>query len=89
VEAVSRPAQFIEKVRDIVGLCMDPPTEALVLCADEKPQIQAYPDRDGAMPADLPARCTHDYMRAAPRVTGPEIATCSLPHIGAEQATTG
>jgi hypothetical protein len=38
---LSTDPQFIEKVRDIVGLCMDPPTGALVLCVDEKSQIQA------------------------------------------------
>ena len=38
---LSKDPQFIEKVRDIVGLYMNPPTRALVLCVDEKSQIQA------------------------------------------------
>jgi transposase len=37
---------FIDKVRDVVGLYMDPPDNALVLCVDEKSQIQAYPGGD-------------------------------------------
>jgi hypothetical protein len=40
---LSAGPQFIEKVRDIVGLYLDPPEHALVLCVDEKTQIQAYP----------------------------------------------
>jgi hypothetical protein len=39
---LSTDPQFIEKVRDIVGLYVDPPLGALVLCVDEKSQIQAY-----------------------------------------------
>ena len=42
---------FVEKVRDIVGLYLDPPERALVLCVDEKSQIQAL-DRTPASPAD-------------------------------------
>src|ERR1039457_3614517 len=38
---LSTDPQFIEKVRDVVGLYMDPPDKALVLCVDEKTQIQA------------------------------------------------
>jgi transposase len=38
---ISKDPYFIEKVRDIVGLCMSPPVNALVLCVDEKSQIQA------------------------------------------------
>jgi transposase len=57
--------QFIDKVRDVVGLCMSPPENALVLCVDEKSQIQAL-DRTAPhvpmMPA-TPARMTHDYVR--------------------------
>jgi len=43
---LSADPQFIEKVRDIVGLYLDPPHGALVLCVDEKSQIQAYPGDD-------------------------------------------
>lgn len=39
---LSTDPQFIEKVRDIVGLYLDPPENALVLAVDEKSQIQAY-----------------------------------------------
>ena len=38
---LSADPQFVEKVRDVVGLYMDPPTNAVVLCVDEKSQIQA------------------------------------------------
>ena len=40
---LSKDPQFIDKVRDVVGLYLDPPDKALVLCVDEKSQIQAYP----------------------------------------------
>jgi hypothetical protein len=39
--ALSQDPLFIEKVRDVVGLCLNPPNNALVLCADENAQIQA------------------------------------------------
>lgn len=56
---------FVEKVRDIVGLYMDPPEKALVLCVDEKSQIQAL-DRSQPLLPMRPGqveRRTHDYMR--------------------------
>ena len=56
---------FIEKVRDIVGLYLDPPDRALVLCVDEKSQIQAL-DRSQPMLPMRPGqieRRTHDYTR--------------------------
>jgi len=56
---------FVEKVRDIVGLYLDPPDRAMVLCVDEKSQIQAL-DRTQpilALRPGLPARQTHDYER--------------------------
>src|SRR5436309_2863127 len=62
---LSTDPQFVEKVRDIVGLYLDPPERALVLCVDEKSQIQAL---DRAQPL-LPMRPgqierrTHDYER--------------------------
>lgn len=56
---------FIEKVRDVVGLYMSPPENAIVLCVDEKSQIQAldrlqpiFPMRPG-----IPERQSHDYKR--------------------------
>src|ERR1043166_8202272 len=39
---LSTDPQFVEKVRDVVGLYLDPPERALVLCVDEKSQIQAH-----------------------------------------------
>ena len=56
---------FIEKVRDIVGLYLNPPTKALVLCVDEKSQIQALDRTQPILPMlpGLPERRTHDYMR--------------------------
>lgn len=62
---LSNDPQLVEKVRDIVGLYLNPPERALVLCADEKAQIQAldrtqpiFPMRPGT-----PERRTHDYRR--------------------------
>jgi transposase len=56
---------LIEKVRDIVGLYLNPPDRALVLCVDEKPQIQAL-DRSQPIlplrPGQIERR-THDYVR--------------------------
>jgi transposase len=56
---------FIEKVRDIVGLYLNPPTQALVLCVDEKSQIQALDRTQPALPMlpGRPERRTHDYLR--------------------------
>jgi len=55
---------FVDKVRDIVGLYLNPPEGALVLCVDEKSQIQAL-DRTApvALRPGLPERRTHDYVR--------------------------
>jgi len=47
---LSSDPQFVEKVRDIVGLYLDPPERALVLCVDEKSQIQALDRTLGAAP---------------------------------------
>ena len=56
---------FIEKVRDIVGLYLDPPVKAMVLCVDEKSQIQALERTQPILPMapGIPERRTHDYMR--------------------------
>jgi transposase len=62
---LSRDPLFIEKVRDIVGLYLNPPARALVLCVDEKAQIQA-PDRTQPLLPMRPGqieRRTHDYAR--------------------------
>jgi transposase len=63
---LSRDPQFIDKVRDVVGLYLDPPEAAVVLCVDEKSQIQAL-DRTAPifpMLPGTPVRATHDYRRA-------------------------
>jgi transposase len=63
---LSKDPQFIDKVRDVVGLYLDPPEAAVVLCVDEKSQIQAL-DRTAPifpMMPGVPARATHDYRRA-------------------------
>lgn len=56
---------FIQKVRDIVGLYLNPPQHALVLCVDEKGQIQALDRTRPILPLSpgVPARQTHDYIR--------------------------
>jgi transposase len=62
---LSTDPQFIDKVRDIVGLYLDPPEKALVLCVDEKAQIQALDRSAPVLPMmpGLPERRTHDYIR--------------------------
>jgi len=62
---LSTDPQFIDKVRDIVGLYLDPPAGALVLCVDEKSQIQALDRTAPILPIlpTTPARMTHDYVR--------------------------
>jgi transposase len=62
---LSTDPQFIDKVRDIVGLYLDPPAAALVLCVDEKSQIQALDRTAPSLPIlpTTPARRTHDYVR--------------------------
>jgi hypothetical protein len=62
---LSTDPQFIDKVRDIVGLYVDPPAGALVLCVDEKSQIQALDRTAPILPVlpTTPARRTHDYVR--------------------------
>jgi transposase len=62
---LSPDPQFIDKVRDIVGLYLNPPEAAVVLCVDEKSQIQAL-DRSAPVLPLMPGvaeRRTHDYVR--------------------------
>ena len=62
---LSTDPQFVEKVRDIVGLYLDPPEKALVICVDEKSQIQAL-DRTQPLLPMRPGqieRRSHDYER--------------------------
>lgn len=60
---LSKDPQFVEKVRDIVGLYVDPPARALVLCVDEKSQVQALDRTQPILPLGpgVAARQTHDY----------------------------
>jgi hypothetical protein len=62
---LSTDPQFLEKVRDIVGLYLDPPDRALVLCADEETQIQALDRSQPVLPMRLgqARRRRHDYSR--------------------------
>ena len=62
---LSNDPLFVEKVRDIVGLYMNPPNHAVVLCVDEKSQIQALERTQPLLPMRprQPERRTHDYMR--------------------------
>lgn len=61
----STDPDFDTKLADIVGLYLDPPERALVLCVDEKSQIQALDRTQPLLPMrpGLPARMTHDYKR--------------------------
>ncbi|GAA3339928.1 IS630-like element ISMsm2 family transposase [Amorphoplanes nipponensis] len=63
---LSKDPLFIDKVRDVVGLYLDPPERAVVLCVDEKSQIQALDRTAPVLPMlpGVPARATHDYKRA-------------------------
>lgn len=81
---------FVEKVRDIVGLYLAPPERAVVLCVDEKSQIQAL-DRTQPIQPLLPGRpekASHDYVRhgttslfaALDVATGKVIGTCHQRH---------
>jgi transposase len=81
---------FIEKVRDIVGLYMTPPDRALVLCVDEKSQIQALDRSQPLLPMrpGQPERRSHDYRRhgtlslfaALDVATGRVIGKCFARH---------
>lgn len=87
---LSSDPQFIEKVRDVVGLYVNPPEHAVVFSFDEKTQIQALERAQPILPMDLgmPERQTHNYIRhgtvdlfAALNVaTGEVIAQCKQKH---------
>lgn len=91
---LSTDPRFDEKVRDIVGLYLDPPERALVLCVDEKSQIQALDRTAPLLPLrpGFPERQTHDYRRygtttlfaAFNILTGKVIGTCHARHRGRE-----
>jgi transposase len=87
---LSNDPAFVEKVTDIVGLYLDPPEHALVLCADEKSQIQALDRTQPGLPIKK-GRCgtmTHDYKRngtttlfaALDTTEGRLIGTCMPRH---------
>ena len=87
---LSKDPLFIEKVRDIVGLYLHPPDRALVLCVDEKSQIQALDRSAPILPLapGVPERRTHDYRRhgttslfaALDVATGKVIGECHRRH---------
>ena len=63
---LSKDPLFIDKVRDVVGLYLNPPERAVVLCVDEKSQIQALDRTAPILPMlpGTPERATHDYKRS-------------------------
>jgi transposase len=87
---MSPDPQFVAKVRDVVGLYMNPPSNAVVFSFDEKSQIQALERAQPILPMDIgqPERQTHNYIRngtldlfAALNVaTGEVIARCKQRH---------
>jgi len=62
---LSKDPQFVDKVKDVVGLYLNPPERAVVLCVDEKSQIQALDRTAPILPMlpGTPERATHDYKR--------------------------
>ncbi len=62
---LSNDPLFVEKVYDVVGLYVDPPESAVVLCVDEKSQVQALARSQPAFPMmpGMPEKRTHDYVR--------------------------
>jgi transposase len=62
---LSRDPEFVQKLRDVVGLYLNPPDKALVLCVDEKSQVQALDRTQPALPlrSGRPETRTHDYVR--------------------------
>jgi transposase len=91
---VSRDPQFVEKLEDIVGLYMSPPEHALVLCCDEKSQVQALDRTQPGLPLKKgrAATMTHDYKRngtttlfaALNVLDGQVIGQCQQRHTHAE-----
>src|SRR5665811_324073 len=62
---LSKDPLFVEKVFDVVGLYLDPPESAVVLCVDEKSQVQALARSAPVLPMmpGMPEKRTHDYVR--------------------------
>src|SRR3982751_5426983 len=87
---LSRDPKFLEKLTDVVGLYLNPPDQAIVLCVDEKSQIQALDRTQPGLPLKK-GRCgtmTHDYKRhgtttlfaALNTLDGTVIGTCMPKH---------
>lgn len=91
---LSNDPLFVDKVRDIVGLYMNPPDHAVVLCVDEKSQIQALERAQPLLPMrpGQPERRTHDYLRhgtttlfaALDAATGEVMGECYRRHRSVE-----
>ena len=91
---VSRDPNFVEKLEDIVGLYMSPPEHALVLCCDEKSQVQALDRTQPGLPLKKgrASTMTHDYKRngtttlfaALNVLDGQVIGQCQQRHTHAE-----
>jgi transposase len=91
---ISRDPKFVEKLEDIVGLYMSPPEHALVLCCDEKSQVQALDRTQPGLPLKKgrAATMTHDYKRngtttlfaALNVLDGQVIGQCQPRHTHAE-----
>jgi len=91
---VSRDPKFVEKLEDIVGLYMSPPEHTLVLCVDEKSQVQALDRTQPGLPLKKgrAATMTHDYKRngtttlfaALNVLDGQVIGQCQQRHTHAE-----
>jgi transposase len=91
---LSTDPEFLTKVRDVVGLYVSPPAHALVLCVDEKSQIQALDRSQPMLPLrpGQPARRSHDYTRhgttslfaALDIATGHVIGKCYPRHRASE-----
>jgi hypothetical protein len=89
---LSTDPDFVAKVRDVVGLYVSPPQHAIVLCVDEKSQIQALDRTQPMLPLrpGQPASRSHDYTRHgttslfAALATGHVIGRCYRRHRAAE-----
>ena len=87
---LSRDARFLEKLTDVVGLYLNPPQQAIMLCVDEKSQVQALNRTQPILPLapGVPARQSHDYERhgvtslfaAMDVASGVTISTCYRRH---------
>lgn len=94
---VSRDPKFVEKLEDVVGLYLHPPEHALVLCCDEKSQVQALDRTQPGLPLKKgrAATMTHDYKRhgtttlfaALNVLDGKVIAQCQPHHRHSEWLT--